>query len=510
MKKLFVAIVLFASILTVNAQIVGKDARYCNPLPMPIGPGGNAGGDVSVMQFEGTYYMFCSGGGAWYSNDLVDWTFQAVEHVPGAPDVAHYNGKFYMTGNDSPVYVANNPLGPYTLLSDWKNVPSEEEGWKGSFDTHIFVDDDNQPYLFWPGHGATGIYASKLDPNDLSKFVGPVQHLITFNSAHQWERYGEANEYQSVAWIEGPWVYKCGDTYYLQYSASGTQWKSYAAGYYTSKNILGPYEYAGNNPLIKRTDGLVTGTGHGSMITGPDGGIWQFYTVVFSNPPGGRRIGMDRVYLDKNGLLTCKITDTPQWGPLVTPDPKQADRGDSGSLPLTVNKFDPNNAQSKISSQQSGFYAAYGVDNLSGTTWMPDPADKNPYLLIDLSPATSYDAAESFMVDGLRILFGAPSAGYPRTPRGAQFVPYIYKYKLEGSMDGEKWEVILDKSNNTESKNTIFDEVKPSECRYVKFTMLDWPKNGVLGIIDLTVFGKPAASFNRNSTFVTKFPTSAR
>ncbi|NLD21001.1 MAG: discoidin domain-containing protein, partial [Bacteroidales bacterium] len=114
------------------------------------------------------------------------------------------------------------------------------------------------------------------------------------------------------------------------------------------------------------------------------------------------------------------------------------------------------------------------------------------------------------MVDGLRILFGAPSAGYPRTPRGAQFVPYIYKYKLEGSMDGEKWEVILDKSNNTESKNTIFDEVKPSECRYVKFTMIDWPKNSSLGIIDLTVFGKPAASFDRNSTFVTKFPTSAR
>ena len=29
------------------------------------------------------------------------------------------------------------------------------------------------------------------------------------------------------------------------------------------------------------------------MITGPDGGIWQFYTIVLRS--GGRRIGMDRV-----------------------------------------------------------------------------------------------------------------------------------------------------------------------------------------------------------------------
>ncbi len=29
---------------------VGKSARYCNPLPMVIGQGGNASGDVTVIK----------------------------------------------------------------------------------------------------------------------------------------------------------------------------------------------------------------------------------------------------------------------------------------------------------------------------------------------------------------------------------------------------------------------------------------------------------------------------
>ena len=46
---------------------------YCNPLPMPIGPGGNAAGDVTVIEDGGKYYMCCSGGGMWVSEALLDW-----------------------------------------------------------------------------------------------------------------------------------------------------------------------------------------------------------------------------------------------------------------------------------------------------------------------------------------------------------------------------------------------------------------------------------------------------
>jgi hypothetical protein len=36
----------------------------------------------------------------------------------------------------------------------------------------------------------------------------------------------------------------------------------------------------------------------------------------------------------------------------------------------------------------------------------------------------------------------------------------------------------------------LFDEIQPVECRYVRLTMLDWPKNSPLSILDFSVFGK--------------------
>ena len=216
MKRIIImaAAVLFSASL-LNAQTLGKDARYCNPLPMEIGQG-SASGDVSVFKWEGKYYMFCTGGGAWVSSDMLNWDYHYVAGVPVAPDVCPYNGKFYMTGNSSNVWVADNPLGPYEVLGQWKGTPDLEHGWSQGFDPHIYVDDDNQPYLFWPGMAISGIYSVKLDPNDLTQFVGPVTHHFSFNPDHVWERQGEMNEFPDVAWIEGPWIYKYKGTYYLQ------------------------------------------------------------------------------------------------------------------------------------------------------------------------------------------------------------------------------------------------------------------------------------------------------
>jgi xylan 1,4-beta-xylosidase len=497
MKKiLFYTLLIFAVAESMfscaqNNPEIGKSARFCNPLPMVIGPGGNASGDVTVINENGKYYMFCTGGGAWISDDMLNWTFKRVEGVPVAPHVVKYNGSFYMCGNDGPLYKADNPLGPYTSLGDWKNTPDVAGGWNGPFDVDIFIDDDNKPYLYYPGRGVSGIYVVELDPNDLSRFAGPVKHLFGFNNEHVWERYGEMNEYPDVAWVEGPWMQKHDGTYYLQYSASGTQWKTYAEGYYTSKSPMGPFTYAPNNPLLRKTEGLVTGTAHGSIVEGPDGNLWQFYTIVLSNPPGGRRIGMDRIVFDKDGNMSVKITDTPQWGPNVVKDPTN---GDSGSLPVTINKIRAMNALSKFSSEQPGRYAAYAVDNSSGTIWEPDPSDEQPTLTVELSPATRFDVVQLFTIDGVRLMFNGGRRGFGRPSGNTPPPADIYKYKIEVSMDGETYTPALDQTKNDISRNTIFEEIPPVKCRFVRLTITDWPKTNPLGIIEFTVFGKPAGS----------------
>jgi len=122
-----------------------------------------------------------------------------------------------------------------------------------------------------------------------------------------------------------------------------------------------------------------------------------------------------------------------------------------------------------------------------------------PILTIELSPATRFDVVQLFTIDGVRLLFNGSRWGFGRRPAPgsapvAQPLPDIYQYKIEVSMDGKTFMPALDQTKNTLSRNTVFDEIPPVKCRFVRLTMTNWPKSTPLGIIELTVFGKPADS----------------
>jgi xylan 1,4-beta-xylosidase len=248
--------------------------------------------------------------------------------------------------------------------------------------------------------------------------------------------------------------------------------------------------------LLRRTDGLVTGAAHGSIVEGPDGKLWQFYTIVLSNPPGGRRIGMDRITLDKDGNMAVKVTDTPQWAPNAASDPT---KGDSGSIPVTINKVRAMNALSQFSSQNPGRDAAYAVDNSSGTWWEPAPTDAQPTLTIELSPATRFDAVQLFTIDSVRLMFnigrvrgrqgGDSPAATPKPPESN-----AYQYRVEVSLDGQTYTTALDQTTNAISRNAIFEEMPPVKGRFVRLILTNWPRATPLGIIEFTIFGKPAGS----------------
>jgi hypothetical protein len=498
------------------APVIGKSLRYCNPLPIEASsrdgsPQGISLGDVTVVREANKYYLFTTGGGAWISTNLVDWKYQAVEvrgsRVPVAPHVAKYKGAFYMSGNNVPLYKASDILGPYELLGPWKDEKGEPwkgvtngRTWEGAFDVDIFVDDDNKPYLYYPGRSTDGIFVTPLDPKDLTRFTAAPKRLFGFDSSHVWERWGDKNEYANVAWIEGPWMFKHNGTYYLEYSASGTQWLSYASGVYIAKSPLGPFTYSPRNPLLRKTTGIVTGPGHGCVVQGPDGNWWVFYTIVLANPPGGRRIGMDPVGFDINGnVFTRGPSDTPQWAPGVVANPEH--NGDSGSIPLTVNKLRAMNQRGSFSSQRAGREAAYALDDSNGTWWEPAEDDTKPTLTIDLGSITEFESEQLFTADSSRIefvagrgRFGGPQPG-SQPPTGSA----TFCYKIEASRDGRTFTTILDKTGNHITRYTEFDELPPTDCRYVRLTITDWPRiaNFPLGIMEFTVFGKPVEAPKR-------------
>jgi hypothetical protein len=218
-----------------------------------------------------------------------------------------------------------------------------------------------------------------------------------------------------------------------------------------------------------------------------------FYTIVLANPPGGRRLGMDPVGFDAGGNMFVRgPSETPQWAPGMVANP--ARDGDSGSVPLSVNKLRAMNQHGAFSSQRPGHEAAYALDDSNGTWWEPAEDDAQPSLTVDLGSITQFENEQLFTVDSTRIEFLARGGfgagrGAPQPAAPAPIGTASFRYKIEVSSDGKSYATVLDKSNNSVTRYTEFDEIPPSRCRYVRLTLTDWPRAAPLGIVEFTVFG---------------------
>ena len=73
------------------------------------------------------------------------------------------------------------------------------------------------------------------------------------------------------------------------------------------------------------------------------------------------------------------------------------------------------------------------------------------------------------------IMFGGMTKSGSGRGFGRSYSDQVYKYRLEVSMDGENFTTVLDRTDNTVSRNTIFEEFEPVECRFVKLTVTSWP-----------------------------------
>ena len=104
--------------------------------------------------------------------------------------------------------------------------------------------------------------------------------------------------------MEGPWMTKYNNKYYLQYAAPGTEFNVYGDGAYTSNSPLGPFTYMPNNPFSYKPGGYMNGAGHGSTVSGPGNTYWHFASMAVSvNVNWERRICMYPTYFDNDGLM---------------------------------------------------------------------------------------------------------------------------------------------------------------------------------------------------------------
>jgi hypothetical protein len=456
-------------------------STYCNPINIDYtysiynaneNISYRSGADPAVVEFRGEYYMFVTRSmGYWHSTDLTNWAFITPEkwYFQGENAPAAHNYK------DSVLYVAGDPSGSMSILytdnpkkGDWKAVPAILNDLQ---DPDLFIDDDGQAYMFWGSSNVYPIRAKKLDKEHRFRPSDSTYELFKLDGEkHGWERFGE-NHSDTVlkGYMEGAWLTKYNNKYYMQYAAPGTEFNVYGDGVYMSDSALGLYHYAPNNPVFYKPGGFMNGAGHGSTVIGPDNKYWHFASMALSvNVNWERRICMFPAYFDKDGLMYSNTSfgDYPHFAPSVAGKMGQF----AGWMLLSYNK------PVKASSYQGEHTAKNIVDENVKTFWLAEKNNDQQWLEIDLEKPGKVYAIQLNYHDYKSNLYGK--------------VPGLYhRYLIEGSIDGVSWLTLVDRKNSFKDVPNDYVELgTPQTVRYIRYKSIHVPTPN-LAISDLRIFG---------------------
>ena len=309
LKNVFTAIAILGTTCFLQAQNpIIKDIFTADPAP---------------IVYKNTVYLYTGHDGAttedtnykmpdwrvYSSKDMVNWKDHGSPLSPSsfswatgdayAAQCIERGGKFYWFvstfhkedenskgGAAIGVAVSDNPTGPFKDAIGKALIVNEmtkdnKHSWD-DIDPSVFIDDDGQAYLFW-GHTTC-------------KWIKLKKNMI--------ETDGEINYFKPKNYIEGPWVYKRKNLYYLVYASVGT--KPEMIEYCTADKITGPWNY----------QGIIQENVNNSFTTHP--GIIDFKGKSYfmyhdgSLPTGGsyrRSICIDYMYYNEDGTIQ-KIIQT--------------------------------------------------------------------------------------------------------------------------------------------------------------------------------------------------------
>ena len=474
---------------------------YCNPLCIEDTPAGRwldmsqtkrdeqsvpdyrSIADPSVVYHEGKWIMYASYGLAHVSEDFVHWKHVdiGIPHLRYSPAVVCFRGKWYIQGHGrSEVYTSDDPLGPFSLCG----YMTKANGEVFSPADGCFLADGDKLYFYWfasrRGHDGenadmfTGTQGAEMDPERPWQCITEPVWINQFDPSVKWQRVGEYNQNSRRGWIEGQWAFKIGKRYYLLHSGCGTEFSAYANGIvYSDEGPLSGFVPQKNQGLLcEKRSGLLRGAGHGSIVEGPNGTYWLFYTnVVRYQHMYERRISMDPVGIDKYGELYCPATtEVPQYAPGIAEHPEK--ENDAGLLPLTF--YQPVTA----SSFAEGRDPLYAVDESTLTWWQPSGDDAEPTLTVNIGGIYDIYSVRLMWRDvGMDTLNG--------------IYPGAFQYVLEShSPSDNAWHIVLDASDNKTDLCVDYRTVDAASADKVRIRIVGAPEGINPGLINFTAFGR--------------------
>jgi xylan 1,4-beta-xylosidase len=494
MKKITILIFLFWGI-QVNAQekILNYTTKplstYCNPMNLDYGftPIPNfsewgkhrATADPVIVNYKGDYYLFSTNQwGYWWSNDLSDWHFVSRRFLKPwhkvydelcAPAVGIIGDTMLVFGstygNDFPIWMSTNPKG-----NEWSEIVEKYD--IGGWDPAFFTDDDGRFYMYNGSSNRFPLYGVELNRKTMMPKGTRKEMYLLEPDRYGWQRFGEHMDNTFLdPFIEGATVNKHQGKYYFQYGAPGTEMSGYADGVIVGDSPLGPFTPQ-SDPISFKPGGFARGAGHGATFQDNWSSYWHVSTIMMSvKNTFERRLGLWPAGFDKDGVMYCNTVfgDYPHYLPKDSSDHLQSRF--TGWMLLNYKK--PVQVSSTLA---AAYNANNAVDESMKTYWSAASDGANEWIKTGLGKLSEVRAIQINYADQDADILGKRTDIY-------------HQYRIFHSIDGIKWELLVDKSQNrTDVPHEYIELKKPTLTRFLR---LDNVHNaaGKFAISGLRVFG---------------------
>lgn len=483
MRLIFLSLYIFISF-----NILAQNTTYCNPINIDYGytpipdfakwGKHRATADPVIVNFKGDYYLFSTNQwGYWYSSDLSDWKFVSKKFLRPwnqsydelcAPAVGIIGDTMIVFGSTYTskfsIWMSTNPK-----KNEWKPLVDSFE--IGGWDPAFFTDDDGKLYMYNGSSNRYPLYGIELDRTTF-KPIGTRKEMYFLESwRYGWQRFGEYLDDTFLdPFIEGAWMTKYKNKYYLQYGAPGTEFSHYADGVAVGNEPLGWFANQ-SDPLSLKSGGFARGAGHGATFQDNWKNYWHVSTISISQKNNfERRIGIWQAGFDKDDVMYCNTAygDYPHFLPTKSTDHLESTF--TGWMLLNYNK------PVKVSSSLGAYLSNNAVDENIKTYWSAKTGNSGEFLESDLG--------ENSTIRAIQVNFADQDAEFMGKSQNV-----AHQYKIWYSNDGSNWKILIDKSNNNKDVPHDYIELKsPIIARYLKIVNEKMP-TGKFAISGFRAFG---------------------
>jgi len=467
------------------------------------------GGDPTIVLHRDRYYLFqTAADGYWTSRNLFDWTYVIPDRWPlgasTAPAAASDETGLYLMASSTepkPLLVSIDPtrarwdyltrvMPPIPGAAAKGETPAAGQSPAGPWAPDLFIDDDGKWYVYWGSSDTAPLFGSQINPVPPMEWVDTPKPFFSLDpDRHGWERFGQDHSgglpdgTPVRPFLDGAWMNRVGDRYYLQYGAPGNGYNAYGTGLYVGASPLGPFEYAPYSPISYKPGGFTQGAGHGSTFQDRYGNWWTTDSSwVGVNWSFERRIGLypGGVHPDGQMWFTSRFGDFPQRqpdGPVADPDSLF-----TGWMPLSYR------ARATASSTLDDFSADRATDEDPRTFWVAANGTAGQTLTLDLGAVKTVQAVQVNFADYQAGIF-------------AELPGLRTRFRILWSADGEDWATFASRmGSERDSPNAYVQGERPVRARYIRYEHGEAP-GAHLAIADLRVFGTatgpaPAAPAN--------------